>query len=285
MGEKREQVKNAVVTGAGSGLGRQLCLKLAERKYRILIADVNMAGAQETLEIVRKAGGDGETYLCDVTKHEAVGQMAAYAFEKFKRVDLLINNAGVVTAGFTGEAPLEDWHWCVNIDMWGMIYGCHYFIPRMKAQGGGGYIINVASEAGLVCLPEMGPYNVAKAGVIALSETIKTELAPHDIGVSVVCPSFFQTNLLKTMRYQQDFQKEIAETTFVHGRMTAADIAAHVMKAMDKNKLYVVPGFHSWLFWYQKRQAPNLFYRSIAFSLKNEFGRKLFFWLARHGLT
>ncbi len=277
-------MKNAVVTGAGSGLGRELCLKLAERKYRILLADVNMAGAQETLEMVKKAGGDGETYLCDVTKKEAVEQMAVYAFDKLKRVDLLINNAGVVTAGFTGEAPLEDWHWCINIDMWGMIYGCHYFIPRMKEQGGG-YIINVASEAGLVCLPQMGPYNVAKAGVIALSETIRTELAPHNIGVTVVCPSFFQTNLLKTMRYQQDFQKDLAETTFKHGRLTAVDIAAHVMKAMDKKKLYVVPGFNAAFFWLQKRVAPELFYRSISFGLKNKFGEKFILWLARHGMT
>lgn len=277
--------KVAVVTGAGSGLGRALCLKLAERKYSILLADINMAGAGETLEMVKKAGGDGEAYQCDVTKPEAVEQMAAYAFEKFKRVDLLINNAGVVSAGFTGEIPLEDWHWCVNIDMWGMIYGCHHFIPRMKAQGGGGYIINVASEAGLVCLPEMGPYNVAKAAVIALSETIKTELAPHGIGVTVVCPSFFQTNLLQTMRYQQDFQKELAETTFQHSRKTAADIAAYVIKAMDKKKLYVVPGFNARFCWFQKRQWPELFYRSIAFGLKYKFSEKLFMWMARHGLT
>jgi NAD(P)-dependent dehydrogenase (short-subunit alcohol dehydrogenase family) len=278
-------MKNAVVTGAGSGLGRELCLKLAQRKYRILLADINTAGAQETLDLVKNAGGDGEIYQCDVTKQEAVEQMAVYAFDEFKKIDLLINNAGVVTAGFTGEIPLDDWHWCVNIDMWGMIYGCHYFIPRMKAQGGGGYIINIASEAGLVCLPEMGPYNVAKAGVIALSETIRTELAPHEIGVTVVCPSFFQTNLLKTMRFQQDFQKELAETTFQHSRMTAADIAAHVMKAMDKKKLYVVPGFNARFAWFEKRRAPELFYRSIAFGLKNDFGRKMFLWMARHGMT
>lgn len=277
-------MQNAVVTGAGSGLGRELCLKLAERKYRILLADVNLAGARETLEMIRKTGGDGEVYPCDVTKKEAVEKMAVDAFEKFKRVDLLINNAGVTCAGLTGDVPLEDWHWCVDIDMWGMIYGCHYFIPRMKAQGGG-YIINVASEAGLACLPEMGPYNVAKAAVIALSETIRTELAPHKIGVTVVCPSFFKTNLLKSMRYQTDFQKELAQTTFDKGRLSAEDIARCTMRAMDKNKLYVVPGWSAKYFWYNKRVSPELCYRFIAFTLKNKFGEKMFLWLARHGLT
>lgn len=277
-------MKNAVVTGAGSGLGRELCLELAQRGYRMMLADVNPDGAQETLEMVRKAGGDGEVYRCDVTKKEAVEKMAIDAFDTFKRVDLLINNAGVTCAGLTGDVPLEDWHWCVDIDMWGMIYGCHYFIPRMKAQGGG-YIINVASEAGLACLPEMGPYNVAKAAVIALSETIKTELAPHHIGVTVVCPSFFKTNLLKSMRCQTDFQKELAQTTFDKGRLSAGDIARCTMRAMDKNRLYVVPGWPAKYFWYNKRFSPELCYRFIAFTLKNKFGEKMFLWLARHGLT
>ncbi|MCE5210098.1 MAG: SDR family NAD(P)-dependent oxidoreductase [Deltaproteobacteria bacterium] len=277
-------MKNAVVTGAGSGLGRELCLKLAERKYRILLADVNVAQARESLEMVRKAGGDGEIYACDVTQKEAVEQMARYAFNTFRRVDLLINNAGVTSAGFTGDIPIEDWEWCINIDMWGMIYGCHYFIPQMRTQGGG-YIINVASAAGLVCLPEMGPYNVAKAGVIALSETIRTELAPHNIGVTVVCPSFFKTNLLKSMRYQNDFQKELAQTTFDRSRLNASDIAGYVMKAMDKNRLYVVPGLNAKLIWLDKRFAPEFFYRFIAFTIKNKLSEKLFMFLAQHGLT
>lgn len=277
-------MKNAVVTGAGSGLGRELCLKLAERKYRILLADVNVAQARESLEMVRKAGGDGEIYACDVTQKEAVEQMARYAFNTFRRVDLLINNAGVTSAGFTGDIPIEDWEWCINIDMWGMIYGCHYFIPQMRTQGGG-YIINVASAAGLVCLPEMGPYNVAKAGVIALSETIRTELAPHNIGVTVVCPSFFKTNLLKSMRYQNDFQKELAQTTFDRSRLNASDIAGYVMKAMDKNRLYVVPGLNAKFIWLDKRFAPEFFYRFIAFTIKNKLSEKLFMFLAQHGLT
>lgn len=277
-------MKNAVVTGAGSGLGRELCLKLAERKYRILLADVNVAQARESLEMVRTAGGDGEIYACDVTQKEAVEQMARYAFNTFRRVDLLINNAGVTSAGFTGDIPIEDWEWCINIDMWGMIYGCHYFIPQMRTQGGG-YIINVASAAGLVCLPEMGPYNVAKAGVIALSETIRTELAPHNIGVTVVCPSFFKTNLLKSMRYQNDFQKELAQTTFDRSRLNASDIAGYVMKAMDKNRLYVVPGLNAKLIWLDKRFAPEFFYRFIAFTIKNKLSEKLFMFLAQHGLT
>jgi NAD(P)-dependent dehydrogenase (short-subunit alcohol dehydrogenase family) len=277
-------MKNAVVTGAGSGLGRELCLQLAGRKYNILLADVNLTGVRETLDMVRKAGGDGEVYECNVTRKEDVEQMARYAFDKFKRVDLLINNAGVTCAGFTGEIPVENWQWCIDIDMWGMIYGCHYFIPRMKEQGGG-HIINVASEAGLVCLPEMGPYNVAKAAVIALSETIKTELAPHNIGVTVVCPSFFKTNLLQSMRYQTQYQKELAEMTFNRGRLSASHIAGCIIKAMDKNRLYVVPGLSAKLIWLNKRFSPELYYRFMAFTMKNKFGEKLFMFLARHGLT
>jgi len=161
-------MKNAVITGAASGFGRALALTLSRRGgWKILIADINRAGMEETLALVRQSGGDGDIFECDVSKPENVQKMADYAFEKFKKVDLLINNAGVVSCGFTGDIPLQDWHWCVGINFWGMLYGCHSFIPKMKSQGGG-HIINVASSAGLFSLMEMGPYNVTKAAVISL---------------------------------------------------------------------------------------------------------------------
>lgn len=178
-------MSNAVITGAASGFGRALALTLAKRGgWKILIADIHHAGMEETLAMVRKAGGDGEIFHCDVSKAENVKSMADYVFSKWSKIDLLINNAGVVSCGFTDDISLEDWHWCVDINFWGMLYGCHSFIPRMKTQGGG-HIINVASSAGLFSLMEMGPYNVSKAAVISLSETLRQELAASNIGMTV----------------------------------------------------------------------------------------------------
>ena len=277
-------MRYAVLTGAGSGLGRELALVLAREGFRTLLADINPAGALETLDMVLRSGGEGEVIEVDVTKRESVETMARHAFDTFGRVDLLVNNAGVTCAGYTGDIPLENWEWCLNVDLWGMIYGCHYFIPGMKAQGGGGHIVNVSSSAGIMCLPEMGPYNVAKAGVVALSETIRGELAPHGIGVTVVCPTFFRTNLLESMRYQDEFQKSFARTTFDNGRMSAADIAEDILKAVKKNRLYAVPQFSGKLFWFNKRMAPETYNRVVAFTMRKKFGERLVLVLARWGL-
>ena len=276
-------MSNAVITGAASGFGRALALALARRGWKILLADINRRGAQETLELVRQAGGEGEVFECDVSKPEDVQCMADYCFSTWKHVDLLINNAGVVSAGFTGDISLEDWHWCVGINFWGMLYGCHSFIPGMKSQGGG-YIINVASCGGLFSLTEMGPYNVTKAAVISLSETIRTELAPHNIGVTVVCPMFFMTNLLDNMRYIDKFQIDFARCAFEHGRLSAKQIAEMTIKAYEKNQLYLIPQFNGKVFWILKRLSPSLFYRAIAFTMSKSYGERLALFMTRIGL-
>ena len=187
--------KKVVITGAASGLGRALALALARKGCRIGIVDINLDGAEETLRMVERAGGSGETYELDVREVTDWGAMANHFFQCWGGVDVLVNNAGVVAVGHVGDIPIENWEWIFSINFWGMVYGCHTFIPRMKAQGGG-HIVNVASAAGLLSLQELGPYNTTKAAVIALSETLRGELAPFKIGVTAVCPMFFNTHLL-----------------------------------------------------------------------------------------
>lgn len=276
-------MRNAVITGAASGFGRALALALAKRGWKILIADINSTGMRETLAMVRQVGGEGEMYECDVSKSENVQRMAQYCFTTLARVDLLINNAGVVSCGFVDDIPLEDWHWCVGINFWGMLYGCHSFIPGMKAQGGG-HIINVSSSAGIFSLMEMGPYNVTKAAVISLSETVRAELAPYNIGVTVVCPMFFNTNLLDTMRYQDPFQHVFAHAAFEHGRLSADEIAEMTVRAYEKNRLYLIPQLSGKFYWILKRLAPSLFYGVIAFANRHKFGEKTALWMARLGM-
>lgn len=276
-------MSNAVITGAGSGFGRAMAMVLARKGWRILIADINDKGMEETLAMVRKAGGDGEVFECDVSKPENVKSMADYSFSKWNKIDLLINNAGVVSCGFADDIPLEDWHWCVDINFWGMLYGCHSFIPGMKAQGGG-HIINVASSAGLFCLMEMGPYNVTKAAVISLSETLRQELVPYKIGVTVACPMFFNTHLLDNMRYQNQFQTEFAHSAFEHGRLSADEVAERTIKAFEKNKLYVIPQFSGKYYWILKRLSPSFFYGVISYAVKKGYGEKLALFLTRIGM-
>jgi NAD(P)-dependent dehydrogenase (short-subunit alcohol dehydrogenase family) len=250
----------AVITGAASGLGRSLATTLAAEGWKVGIVDIDDAGAGETLELVTRAGGSGETFHADVSDPEEVKAFADHFFESWGGVDLLVNNAGVVSAGTVGDIPLADWNWIFGISFFGMLYGCHEFIPRMRAQGKG-HIINIASAAGLLCLTDMAPYNTAKAAVISLSETLKMELGQDNISITVACPMFFRTNLLSDMRCTDDWEREWAQSTFDNARMTSDEVARRIVEAAGKNRLYVIPQLSGRVFWLLKRLMPETNYR------------------------
>ncbi|MEJ5187474.1 MAG: SDR family NAD(P)-dependent oxidoreductase [Candidatus Geothermincolales bacterium] len=274
---------NAVVTGAGSGLGRALSLSLASRGCRVGIADLDLSRAQETLSLVEERGGRGLALQVDVGDPESVRDMAERFYSEWGKVDLLVNNAGVVAVGHVGDIPLEDWHWQFDVNFWGVLYGCHYFIPRMKRQGKG-YILNVASSAGLLNLLEMGPYNATKAAVVSLSETLRAELAPSGIGVTVLCPMFFNTRLLETMRYTDDFERQFAHAAFENARMSTEEVAERALRAVEKEKLYCIPQLSGRVYWAIKRATPGLFYGTLAWGNRKPWGRTLLLKMAEWGL-
>ncbi len=275
--------KKAVITGAASGLGRELALALAAEGWTVGIGDFNSDGARDTLAMVEKVGGRGDTFLVDTRDPQQVHEMTGYFWEKWDGIDLLVNNAGVAVAGVVGEVPIEEWKRVIDTNFLGMVYGCHEFIPRMKAQGGG-YIVNVASAAGFASLQEMAPYNTSKAGVISLSETLRGELAPYNIGVTVVCPSFFKTHLLDTATFTDEWEPEFAHACFDYARMDAARIAASVVKGIRRRKLYVIPQPQAKLFWLTKRFTPTTFHVSMALANKVGIAKPLVMWMARRGL-
>ncbi|NLA10623.1 MAG: SDR family NAD(P)-dependent oxidoreductase [Firmicutes bacterium] len=278
------QTRSAVITGAGSGLGRELALLLAADGWRVLVTDCNRAEAKKTLQLIEEAGGSGEAYRLNVNDASEVEAVADLYFEKWGRVDLLVNNAGVAVAGFVGDIALKDWNWIYGPNMRGTVHGCHSFIPRMKAQGGG-HILNIASAAGFASLPEMAPYNLTKAAVISLSETLYAELAPDNIGITVACPNFFNTNLLQTMRYTEQFQYEFARTAFTNSRMSGSDVAGVILKAVRRGKLYCLPMFSGRILWLLKRLSPQLYFRVMARLCRKGKARPLIMNLARRGLA
>jgi NAD(P)-dependent dehydrogenase (short-subunit alcohol dehydrogenase family) len=274
---------NAVITGAGSGLGRAFSLALASRSCRVGIADLDLSRAMETLSLVEARGGQGLALQVDVGDPESVAAMAERFYSEWGRVDLLVNNAGVVSVGHVGDIPLDDWRWQFDANFWGVLHGCHFFIPRMKRQGGG-HILNVASSAGLLNLLEMGPYNATKAAVVSLSETLRAELAPSGIGVTVLCPMFFNTRLLETMRYTDEFEWRFAHTAFENARMTAEEVAEKALQAVKKGKLYCIPQLSGRIYWAIKRAAPGLFYDVLAWGNRRPWGRTLLLKMAEWGL-
>ncbi|MFN2426780.1 MAG: SDR family NAD(P)-dependent oxidoreductase [Candidatus Binatia bacterium] len=255
------QCPRVVVTGGAGGLGRAFCLALAQRRARILIADRDFTAAGETGRLVNESGGTAHVVTCDVAKSAEVDGLLALADEYLGGVDLLINNAGVAVGGPVGEVPLPDWEWIMGINLWGVIYGCHAFVPRFKAQRSG-HILNVASAAGLLSAPEMAPYNVTKAGVVALSETLSGELREHGVGVTVLCPTFFQTNILASSRRTQapDGVESVVAARMAQSKLQADGVARAALKGCDRGALYVVPMTDGKWAWRMKRLAPERYH-------------------------
>ncbi len=261
---KRFPKKRVVITGSGSGLGRCLALDFARMGWRVLVNDINMDRAEETEKLIRDAGGQAVSVKCDVARWEDVENLAKTADQQWGGADIVVNNAGVVSVGFVEKIPLEDWRWIIDINLIGVIHGCKAFIPLFKREGGG-HIVNIASSAGIVSLPEMGPYNVTKAGVISLSETLRAELANDKIGVTVVCPTFFKTNLMDQARYTDPHQLSMANAFFDKSLCGAEDVSRHIIKCIRKKRLYTLTQIDARFAWRFKRLFPQTFYRLLGF--------------------
>jgi len=253
----------AVITGAGSGLGRALSLELAGRGARLLLADIDDAGLAETARLTGAAGAETATLRCNVAVAAEVEALAVAADERMGGSDLVINNAGVAVGGLVGEIPLTDWDWIMGVNLWGVVYGCHSFLPRMKRQKSG-HVLNVASTAGLIHAPGMGPYNVTKAGVVALSETLAAELHGTGVGVTVLCPTFFKTNIFKSSRSTGEAAaKAPVEKLMARARLQADGVARYAIDSVDAGRLHALPHEDGRWLWRAKRAAPGFFSSTV----------------------
>ena len=247
-----ESHNRAFITGAASGLGRELALRFARAGYRICVADIHEARANAVVDEIKALGQDAFFYHCDVSRDEDLQKAATTMKDRWGGIDVLINNAGVAGGGPFDWLTLDDWHWMMNINFNGVLRGCHAFVPVMKEQGHG-HIVNIASMAGLLNPPGMSNYNVAKAAVVSLSETLAPELHPFGIGVTCVCPSFFRTNLGESLRSpdlstQQTLNKLVDNST----DLSAADIADRIFTAVVSNQFLVIPHEKAVVAWQRK---------------------------------
>ncbi|HCG0871136.1 TPA: SDR family oxidoreductase [Pseudomonas aeruginosa] len=247
-----------MITGAGSGLGREIALRWARDGWRLALADVNEAGLAESLKLVREAGGDGFTQRCDVRDYSQLTALAQSCEEKFGGIDVIVNNAGVASGGFFGELSLEDWDWQIAINLMGVVKGCKAFLPLLERSKG--KIVNIASMAALMQGPAMSNYNVAKAGVVALSESLLVELALVEVGVHVVCPSFFQTNLLDSFRGPSPEMKHQVGKLLESSPISAAEIADYIHAEVAKGSFLILPHEQARMVWRIKQQNPQAIY-------------------------
>lgn len=249
----------AVVTGAGSGIGRAFAVELARRGGAVVCADINREAAEETVQQIETAGGCAFAQQCDVRELTQVEALAKRADALLGRpVDLLINNAGVGAGGKpVGAFSMDDWRWVIDINLWGVIHGCHVFAPQLL-RGARGGIINVASTASFSAAPMMAAYNTSKAGVLALSETLAAEWATTPLAVTALCPTVVRTNIFRDGRIDASAQGLTDQWVKWTG-MSAEKVVGRTLTAFDRGDLYVMPQWDARLIWRAKRHAPDTY--------------------------
>ena len=255
--------KNTIaISGAGSGFGAALAHKYAADGWKVAVTDIDEDRARQTLFEIEQLGGDGFFMLLDTTRSDHWQQLEDAVMEHWGGLHVLVNNAGVATAGNVEDTSMDDWQWVLDIDLMGVVRGCHQFARLLKRQGFG-HIVNVSSFAGLAGLPFIASYGVAKAGVIALSEALRAEMKPFGVGVTVVCPAFVRTRLLDTFRATKPEMEETVTRWMDTSGVTAEDIARDIQGAVNNNTFMLLTHASTRKAWKLKRWFPEKYFKQV----------------------
>lgn len=250
-----------LVTGAASGFGQALAALYAARGDLVLLTDLHESVDPGAMP-APTAGGEVHYRQLDIREDGDWDKSRAWVEEHWGGLDLLFNNAGVAAGGRFDGIELDDWQWIVDTNLLGVVRGCRAFVPMLKAQRHG-RIVNTASMAGLVHPPSMSSYNTVKAGVVALSETLLHELSPYGVEVSVICPSFFRTNLHHTLRTADPDLASTGEELITRAKHDAATIAERAVKQIDRGRFLVLTHPEAAAVHRAKRFTPRLYHRGM----------------------
>jgi len=253
--------KRAFITGAASGLGKAFCIELAKDGWTLGMADINVKDLAIAADEIEKLGGKALTFPLDVSDRHQYQLVAEDFLAQAGGIDLLFNNAGVGDGGGFEEYGLENYEWMVGINQMGVVYGCHYFIPSMKKQNSG-HILNTASAAAISCAPTMGAYNMTKAAVVAISETLYGELMDHNVSVSCIQPTYFRTNVVQYAR-GGDLIKKATQMFIDKSGLEADEVAQEILTRAGKKELYIILPKDARKMWLFKRLAPTRFRKKV----------------------
>ena len=226
---RRLEGRTAVVTGAASGIGLAVANQLAAAGMQVVMADLDGSAVEAAADVTRRHGAQIEAVQVDVRDPEAIDRVADFAVRRFGGLHVAVNNAGIVNQGLAWELPLTEWHRVLDVNLWGVVHGVRSFIPRILATGEEGHVVNVASMAAVLPRAGLGPYTVAKHGILGLSDVLRADLAGigSDIGVSVVMPGRIRTGMNPV------------------GSIEPSDVARNVLDAIRRNRSYVFTDDHS----------------------------------------
>ena len=243
------QGRVAFVTGGASGLGLSMARIFLKRGASVMLADRDAEGLERAVAELSSDTNQVASVVCDVADASEIEKAAQATIDHFGKVHIVVNNAGVGLGGQPGEIPLQDWRWIVDINLMGVVHGVEVFAPLIQSHGEGGHIINTGSMAGHVAPGGMGPYNATKYAVVGYSESLKAELMPHNIGVSVLCPGWVRTNIhttgfgrpsggptLEEAKDDPQFQEMDA---VIKGGLDPDKVAEWVADCVEANRLYI----------------------------------------------
>ena len=249
--------KTAFVTGGASGIGLAMGRAFAEAGMRVMLADIEPKPLQHALEALQGNLPKVRGVLCDVRDYDAVERAAHMTVEAFGKVHVVCNNAGVSGAAGANNISLQDWRWVIDINLMGVVHGVKAFVPLLKTHGEGGHIVNTASMAGFLSGTGFGAYTASKFAVVGISEALATELEPHGIGVSILCPGWVATCISESRRnWPKEYgapppkgplSEQFAE--LIRNGMAPSDVAELVLKGIKDNELYIFthPEMRPWL--------------------------------------
>lgn len=247
--------KTAFITGGASGIGLGMAKAFAAAGMQVAIADIRKDHLDEAMDYFKGTGKRIHPMILDVADRAAMARAASEAEEVFGPVHVLCNNAGINIICPLDQAGFEDWDWLINVNLGGVINGLVAFIPRFKAHGQGGHIVNTSSIAGIVAGPGSGIYSATKFAIRGLSESLRYDLAPYNIGVSVLCPGTVATNLHQSEenrpeRYEAMADDAVRERRSVTGTlfkqvlptgMAPEEVGEKVLRGIRSNDFYILP--------------------------------------------
>ncbi|HKP56881.1 MAG TPA: SDR family NAD(P)-dependent oxidoreductase [Polyangiales bacterium] len=238
---KRISGRVAVVTGAGSGIGRATSLRLAAAGCDLAIVDINGPAAEESAELVRQTGRRASVHVADVANKQRMEALPVEVLEAHGHVEILINNAGVTIAHAFEDHSLDDLEWIVGVNLWGVLYGCKFFLPHLRASDEA-HVVNVSSMAGLLGLPMQSSYCATKAAVRGFTQSLAAELCGTHVGVTAVFPGPVRTNVLRSSRHAADGGVEkLADLLERHARPPRV-VADKILTAISRNQSHVTVG-------------------------------------------
>ena len=239
--------KTAFITGGASGIGLAMARVFGREGMKVMLADIEADTLAAAVAELRGLQVRAEGVVADVTRRDSLKSAALETIAKFGKVHLVCNNAGVGSGGAFGTVPAKDWAWVVDVNQLGVVYGMETFAPLMMSHGEGGHFVNTASMAGMVSPPGMEPYCATKFAVVAMSEGWAAQLAPHDIGVSILCPGFVKTRIHESRRNRPadygaderppDFDASLSSPVLTG--IPTEPVAERVLEGVRDNDLYI----------------------------------------------